>query len=179
MGRLGVLRGMPSDSDAFWEVFAGVSIEDMERGVKHALKTRAWYPAPVELMQDIEVSRPRQTWVPPKPVDTDVARVVSIPNPFGGKGITVTVYRDWNYYCEKCSDGGFTSMWCHAGKGVPPPKDWMDVMRCGRGDHEDFYPHEWMQRCSCWDSNPALIKKRESLAAQAASRGQKTRGDAA
>jgi hypothetical protein len=77
-----------------------------------------------------------------------------------GAGTIVSVSREWKYYDERCSDTGWASWWCG------PPEDkrrapWMELARCDRrGDHG---PHEWVSRCACYASNPALVRRRDAV----------------
>jgi hypothetical protein len=92
--------------------------------------------------------------------------VVTIPNPFGGKGITVTVYRVWAWYCDECTDTGWSAAWCGSVETRRQP--WLPIVPCGRRREHD--PHDWACPCNCWHTNPALVNKR-------ARQAQDARGD--
>ncbi len=166
---LSVLRGKPDDMDPFWEVFQHADAESFRRGCRHALKTRTFFPVPAELFADCEMTAPRLAWeTAPAPPSSDAIRTEHLANPFGGKGITITVQRDWKYYCEDCSDSGQRALWC--GESGPTRKPWHGGAFCGRT--HDHAGHEWVNRCACWAGNPSLIRSRERLAQAASSRTQ-------
>lgn len=66
--------------------------------------------------------------------------------------------QEWRDYCDRCRDTGWWSLQCPA-------------VSCGRDF--DHAPHEFVQRCACWDSNPALLRTRQRQAQQAAHRTAK------
>ena len=173
MGRMGALKGFPSGSDAYWEVFAAMSLAELERGVLKAIKTRAWFPAPSELLHDVEITKPAVTWEHPYRVDDTAAmRYVTITSQFGD--LNLKVYRDWKYDCTRCTDSGWASWWC--GKDTKSRGEWMEPSTCGR--REEHGPHEWVSKCACWGSNPTLIRRRDVAAQAAATRTAKnTRGE--
>ena len=85
-----------------------------------------------------------------------LAEPFAITVPGAGKIIPVT--REWKYYCERCSDSGWASWWCGP-EDHRERRPWWSVARCERrGEHA---PHEWVGKCACFDSNPALVKRRE------------------
>lgn len=175
LSRLVGLRGMPGDSSGHWDVLQHVSLGDLARGVALALKNRSWYPTPAELLTDVEMARPRDTWRSDRgqgewrPAFTMTVQ--------GGllKGLTLTIPagREWKQECEDCSDTGWLPLWC--GEPGPTRKPWMPLEQCQR-DHEHI-PHEWVGQCPCWATNTKLIRKREAQAQNA--RGTVKRGDAA
>lgn len=171
LGRMVGLRNMPDHSAAYWEALSGFSEDFVAAGIAKAIRTRTFFPAPAELVQDCEQAAPRETWkAEPQWARSGEARTVHIPNPFGGKGITVTVERDWTYFCTACQDSGWRSLWC--GIDGRTRKAWHDAATCGRD--EGHLEHEWVAQCACWNSNPALLKKRASMSQAAASRTRET-----
>jgi hypothetical protein len=169
LGRLAVLPGMPGESDAYWEALQDIPESVMTSAISHALKTRKWFPVPVELRQDADSVKPRTTYQPPHVRSAETVSVF-IPNPFEpGKGITLQVAKDSGYECNVCADTGWDSMWC----GVPTKQkhEWQDEMHCGRrGEHAS---HEWVRHCVCWSTNRVLIERRDAQATYAAQREQK------
>ena len=173
LARLVGLRGMPGDSSGHWEVLQHVSLGDLVRGVVHALKTRSWYPAPAELLADVEQARPRDTWRSERTTGP-WRQAFDIHNPFGGEPIHIPAGREWKQECEDCGDTGWQTYWCGA-PGVTR-KPWQPLDVCQR--IEEHLPHEWVGQCHCWETNPKLIRKRESMA-QHARGGKQERGSAA
>ena len=167
-----VLRNPPADVSAYVELLAAADVVELERGVTLALKNRTFFPVPSELFTDCELARPTRTWAPPitKPSEGETF-THHIPNPFGGKGITITVDRNWKYNCADCGDHGWLSMWC----GGLAPKEHQFSAACGR--RNDHTAHEWAQHCACWFSNPDVVARRERLAAAAVTRTAKQRAD--
>lgn len=157
MVRLMVLRFPPADVDEHFNALQDIPAEVFIAAVSHALKTRRDFPVPAELRADADAV------APPSPLDEDdPLRSVTIPAmaiEVPGVGVIASVTREWKYYCERCHDGGWASMWC--GELPKEPRiPWSQPGWCGRrGDHDG---HEWVQHCMCWDSNPDLIRKRAS-----------------
>jgi hypothetical protein len=169
MLKLQVLRSSPADMEPYWEVFQHGDVEGFLRGVEQARKTRTFFPVPAELMADCDTARPVRTWEPPRTRPTALETFTHyIPNPLpeGGKGITITVDRNWKYNCEDCGDSGWLPMWC----GGPAPKPWQFSASCGR--RNEHTAHDWVQPCACWSSNPDVVARRERLADAAAKRAK-------
>ncbi len=162
------LKYAPTNWGGHWAVFEGrVPLEVFRKGIQRALMTRTDFPSPAELLQDCDaVKHLAQPARQEEDRGTDLAepKVYEVPH---HKPISVT--REWKYYCERCSDGGWASWWC--GNTAPARSPWSAPSDCGkRADHS---PHEWVGKCACYDSNPALIRKRENqgkFAAQGKSR---------
>ena len=155
--RLMVLRNPPTDIGPYVELLSAASADELARGVTHALKNRTFFPVPAELFADCEQVRPRDTWRSSihQPEDGDTF-THHIPNPFGGKGITVTVHRNWKYDCADCGDSGWFEMWCGEGESALMHRP------CGR--RYEHAPHAWVQPCACWRSNPTVMARRQRLA---------------
>jgi hypothetical protein len=171
LGRLAVLPGMPGESDAYWETLKDIPDDVFVSAIGHALKTRKWFPVPVELRQDADAVKPRVMYQPFSPKARQAETVsVFIPNPFEpGKGITLSVAKDSGYECNVCSDTGWDSVWCG-----PKTKQTLadqEFIHCGR--RHEHGSHEWVRKCQCWDTNRVLIERREAQAQYAAQREQK------
>ena len=152
------LRFVPSDLSGHFQAMTDkqVPVAVFRAGVLRALTTRTDFPAPAELLQDCDqvkhLAQPARQ-EEDRGTDLDEPTVYEVPN---HKPIRVT--REWKYYCELCSDGGWASRWC--GNTAPARSPWAKPRDCGKlTDHE---PHEWVGKCVCYDSNPALIRKREN-----------------
>ena len=168
MQRMAGLRFYPASLTGHWEVVKDrMSASILHAAVTRALTTRTDFPAPVELLQDADavkhLSQPTAE-VEDRGTDLLEPKTYEVPN---HKPIRVT--REWKYYCERCSDGGWASWWC--GATTPARSPWSEEMDCNR--RADHLPHEFVTKCACYDSNPALIRKREAqgkFAAQEKSR---------
>jgi hypothetical protein len=95
-----------------------------------------------------------------------LVKPVTIEAPHLTKPLTIT--REWTYYCERCSDTGWASFWCGD---MTHKKPWQGIGKCQRS--EEHSAHEYVAHCACWDSNPAVLKKRERNSQQAATRTSK------
>lgn len=157
LARLTLLRNAPESVEEYWAILAPVPEKVLAAGVAYALRTRAFFPAPVELLTDCDTARPRTydeaLELPPGDAFTAVIR-----NPATGEAHSIEVYREWKYYCDDCSDTGRRSLWCgradDAGR-----KPWHDVSPCGR--RNEHGSHELVEPCACWHTNPALVRRRE------------------
>ena len=157
MNRLVGLKFMPADLTTHWEALSDLPDAVLEAAVTRAQKTRADFPTPVELRQDADQVKAHAFIVEPAE-----DRVVALAQPFTitvpEVGTVVSVTREWRYYADRCSDTGWASWWCGTVEDRRAP--WMPISSCGRrGDHD---AHEWVGQCACWESNPALVRKREA-----------------
>jgi len=154
MSRLVGLRFIPADLVTHWEALKDLPDAVLERAVTLAGKTRVHYPTPYELRQDADSGRGAA-----EPVEED--RGVALDVPFNihvpETQTTLSVSRTWTYYCDGCSDTGWLSMWC--GEDQPPPRPWHESTACSLACTHP--PHEWVRRCACHETNPALLRKRE------------------
>ena len=163
LGRMVVLRNMPMDSSEYWPVFAQIPEAIVMRGINHAIKSRTFFPTPAELLIDCDTARARTPEPEPDRPHGD-GFTATIRNPFGGKNISVQVDREWKHYCDHCSDTGHRTRWCGAFTD-PNRKPWVDVGACAwKREHGT---HEWAERCVCWDTNPALLRRRDREATYA------------
>lgn len=157
MDRMAGLKFPPSSYQTHWEGLRNVPLEALRAGVTQAIITREDFPRPAELRRDCDAARPAPEDVP------ETGREVPLPAPvplgtLPDGTVLPAATRFWRYYCDRCSDGGWETVYC--GHGTPKP--WTTVSAdCGRdGDHG---PHEWARRCQCWDGNPKLVRQRERL----------------
>ena len=168
MARLGGLRFPPADLLTHWEALQDMPDGALEAAVTRSQKTRVDFPTPADLRQDADLAyRPAVDDVEDRAVELDEPVTFTVPQ----TGQTVTVTREHRYYCERCSDTGFASEWC--GEDAPQRKPWMEFGNCGRyGAHGN---HELVSQCACWESNQALVRKREAQRkyAEAPGRGQR------
>ncbi len=169
MGRLGLLRNPPAELETFWDLFQSVPAPELRAGISHAVRTRTFFPVPAELFEDCDTARPQRTWTDTERMPSGPQRTERIENPFGGAPLVVTVHREWAYYCQRCSDSGWVSQWC----GGPAPKPWQFTTTCARPRKHD--PHEWVERCACVPTNPAIQRRRDSLAQTATAKANKVR----
>ena len=66
--------------------------------------------------------------------------------------------RAWSAYCEACADSGMVSVWCGPMATLRWP--WLTERGdCGRW--KEHAAHEWVRKCTCWDTNPKLVQDRE------------------
>jgi hypothetical protein len=81
------------------------------------------------------------------------------------RGVTIT------HYCAICEDQGWDSVWC----GIPGPtkKPWQDLAGCERS--APHQAHEFVRICTCSQTNPAILKRKDAQAQYAASREPKGR----
>lgn len=160
LGRLVVLKGMPGDTEAYWDVLRDIPGDVFRLAVSHALKTRAWFPVPAELRHDADAAKPSRP-IAEHPtsyrVPLEGTRTAHIESPFGGPGITVQVTEDIHRHCTACEDSGLEPFWCGPTNTRWP---WMTRRHCGRrGEHGE---HDWVQPCPCAGSNPVILKRKES-----------------
>lgn len=155
MTRLMGLRFAPADLTTHWEALSDVPEAVLTAAVTRAQRTRADFPTPNELRADADIVAPSSRELEPvenRAVPLDQPFTITVP----GAGTVLSVTREWKYYHDACGDLGWVSWWC----GEESPTPWMRVARCERVI--EHAPHEWSAKCSCFDSNPALVRKRES-----------------
>lgn len=158
MDRLAGLRFRPADLTTHWEALHEIPDAVLEAAVTRAQRTRSEFPTPVELRQDADqVAHHAQPIAPPEDRSAPLAEPFTITVPEVGTIVSIT--REWNYYCDTCSDGGWDSVWCGDEK-APQRKPWHELRICDRRGKHD--PHEWVRRCVCYDTNPALVRKRDA-----------------
>lgn len=161
LGRMVVLKGMPGDSDVYWDALRDIPLDAIRAAVQHAVKTRAWFPTPAEVRHDCDAARPpRAVMVPPtsRLVPRDGTRTEIIRNPFGGAPITVQVTQEYVPHCDRCGDTGMVKFWC--GRVVSTRWPWLSVQRCQR--RNEHGEHDWAGPCACVDTNPVIVRRKEA-----------------
>ena len=152
MSRLIGLRFVPGDMTTHWEALHDLPEEVLATAVGLAGRTRVDFPTPYQLRQDADLGR--TATVAPEPdrtVPLDEPFTVTIPHTQS----TVRITREWTYCCDDCSDGGWRSLWC----GDPAQKKpWHLDRACDIP--RSHPPHEWVEPCACYATNPALLRKR-------------------
>lgn len=159
MGRLIVLKGWPDSVDEHFGALKDIPPDVFTAAVDHALKTRAWFPVPAEIRADADVVARVVVKLEPEPEWESSGNIEEhfIANPFGGKGITVKVDRDWKYYCDACNDTGMASKWCGEDNTRFP---WLPLVQCDRrGKH---FPHDWVAHCLCVEWNPTVKRRKDA-----------------
>lgn len=158
MARLADLRFPPVSLEGHWSGLAGVPEAIVEAAIIRALQTRSAFPSAAELREDMDQVAPLVRPLPPvedRGTDLVAPRVIgTLPT-----GAPITQTRVWRDYCEVCGDTGLRAWWC----GDTPSSrwPWLAVRRCGiRNCAKVGYAHEWVERCVCYDTNPALVRKR-------------------
>lgn len=178
MARLYGLRFAPGDTETHWEALQDVPLVVLKAAIGHAQRTRVEFPTPYELRQDADIVKAHVAVEEPLPSqETALAepKHFLLKNDLSEVARTVTVTREWTYYCDDCSDTGMRSYHCGTQAKVNgvDRQPWLVTRQCDRrGEHGG---HEWAGRCQCWDTNPALIRKRENQAKYAASAATKGR----
>lgn len=156
MTRLVGLKFAPADMRTHWEALHEIPRMVLRAAVSRAGRTREEFPSPVELRQDCDaVSHTIRLVDPDEDRGTDLPEPVELGTLPTGKKLTAE--RVWRYYHSECSDSGIESLWC--GAEGPQMKPWHTRQACERTKAHE--PHEWTRKCTCFDSNPALIKQRE------------------
>lgn len=166
LGRMAVLPGMPGDSDAYWEVLCDIPDDLFKSAIGHALRTRKWFPVPVELRDDVEAVKPRTYYTDRNVEPRPVSFTATITNPLDpSQSFTVNVVDHMPHECEACSDTGWVSFWCGP---VGPRMGTSERLDCERrGQH---VAHEYVRPCPCIGTNPVIQRKRDTQAQFAAQR---------
>lgn len=178
MDRLMGLRFPPSTLETHWEGLRGLPEAVLEAAVTRALHTRSEFPTPIELRTDADAVRHLVDPLPPAPdrgTDNPTPTHFLLKNDYAAVAATITVTRTWRYYCEVCGDEGVRSFWCGAGKRqawIPDADCDSDKCRQIRRGTQP-YGHEWVRRCECWESNPAVQRRLAEQAKYATSSGKK------
>lgn len=170
MGRLSGLRFRPADLETHWDALQDLPDDVLEAAVSRALKTRAEFPAPVELRQDADLVV-RQ--LRPATREDDAARKTPLAEPRvirwpDGRELK-TISHEWRYDCDVCSDAGWESAWCGDLKD-PHRQPWQEIYTCDR--RYKHAAHEVLRKCRCWETNQTLVRKREAARKYAESAGK-------
>ena len=167
MRRLLGLKFGPADMTTHWEALQDVPIDVLAEAVSRAQKTRSEFPSPAELRQDCDAVAHLVRHV------EDEDRGEDLPAPVGlgtlPDGTPIVARRLWRFYHEDCTDSGMESCWCGERGPYTPP--WLTSMACER--RKEHLPHEWVRKCTCWESNPALIASRERMQKYAAQKSDR------
>jgi hypothetical protein len=158
MSRLAGLKFPPAELDTHWEALNDVPEDLLMFAIGRAQRESDDFPAPKMLRMYADQAR-RSTSLP---VEAD--RSAPLDEPFDvtlPTGVTLPIKRLWKYYCETCSDSGWRSFACGAAIAAQYP--WMTPSKCGR-THQDAYSHEWVDRCACEMSNPAILRRKDMAA---------------
>ena len=167
MARLVGLKFVPGDMTTHWEALRDLPDEVLTAAVTVAGRTRVEFPTPHELRQDADMGRIRVlAEEEDRSVLLEMPYVVEVPYATA----PVRIQREWIYYCERCRDTGQESFWC----GVETHrKPWHRAALCGL--HRAHNAHEWVEHCPCYDSNPALIRKRAAVVQYAVAKTAKVK----
>jgi hypothetical protein len=167
MSRLIGLRFVPGDMTTHWEALRDLPEDVLANAVSLAGRTRVDFPTPYQLRQDADLGH--TVTVAPEPdraMTLDEPFTITLPHTQS----TVRITQEWTYYCEHCSDGGWRSLWC----GDPAQKKpWQKMGACDTP--QPHVPHEWVEHCVCYTSNPALLRKRAAQQRYAAQDTRKNR----
>lgn len=173
MDRLRGLRFVPASFDTHWEGLRDMPERVLDAAVGRAIRTRSDFPTPAELRVDADAVKHlvvAQEREPDRGTDLPEPKHFLLVNDASEVAKTITAHRIWRYYCEVCGDSGDRSFWCGASKRQPWVVDATcesDTCRKIRHGHTE-YGHEWVRRCECWASNPAVQRRIESQAKYAA-----------
>lgn len=160
IARMGVLKFPPENIDEHFKALADIPPAVLERGISHAIRTRAWFPTVAELRADCDASgmaaRAVQEPEPAKIVHLGDVVTHTIRNPFGGAPIAVRVDREYHHDCETCSDTGNAPRWCGTEPSARWP--WYPLLKCLR--RHEHSPHDWTESCVCVDINPTIRRRK-------------------
>lgn len=166
MTRLMGLKFAPADLTTHWEALSDIPEPVLAAAVSRAQRSRVDFPTPIELRQDADAVKHHA-----QPVAPEEDRGVALERPFTidvpEAGRVFSVSREWRYYCDTCSDAGWSSSWCGDRTMAKP---WHSSQHCGR--RMEHMPHEWAHKCVCYDTNPALVRKRQAAATYAEKPGK-------
>jgi hypothetical protein len=175
MARLAGLKFVPVDLTTHWEALHDMPDVVLEAAIARSQRTRVEFPTPAEIRVDADIVARHVTPVGP---DEDRGADLDSPVTIGHlpNGAPIVQTRTWKYYCDICEDGGMRSWWC----GAEPSKryPWLSLRHCHNPKcRMTNYAHDWSERCSCWDTNPKLVKEREKAKkyAEQAAADKKTR----
>ena len=165
MRRLVGLKFQPASLDTHWEALHDMPEALLVAAVAKAQRESDEFPSPSMLKMFADQLRADVIALPQvedRGVDLPEPLSAALPN---GKAIPFT--REWVYYCEECSDTGWKTWWCGPELGRKP---WTSRSACQR--HNEHGSHEWVGRCACAGSNPAVQRKRESEVQMASKRAE-------
>jgi len=160
MKRLIGLRFFPADLTTHWEVLRDCPHDLLVRAVTKAQTACTDFPTPQELLH---LARSGEVVTPEADRSRSVMPFV-ITHP--SLPVRIPVTREWEYYCDECHDAGRRSYWC--GPDSPARRPWIEQRHCERADaswkaHNGMCGHEWVQRCECADTNPAVLRRQRAV----------------
>lgn len=160
LSRLASLPNAPADTDGHWDALQDLPPQLFEAAISHALRTRAWFPVPVDLRRDCDAVSRRAVPSAVAPtshlVPVDGQQIVTIRNPFGGADITLAIDRAYRADCDDCDDSGQVVFWCGAEKSTRWP--WLYRRACERRD--PHAAHDWAGTCPCVATNATIQRRR-------------------
>lgn len=163
LSRLSVLKFPPESTDGHWDVLQHETPTDLYTGVTRSLATRAWFPVPRELTDDVIEARIAQ--MEAAPPDDTMSTPLPEPHTFHlPDGTPIYVTHERPYTCLVCSDSGWSEFWC--GEAGPTMKPWDEYRHCGRsGVHVG---HRFAVECPCAGTNKVILarKAREAIRRQ-------------
>ncbi|HWO88897.1 MAG TPA: hypothetical protein VNL98_07080 [Gemmatimonadales bacterium] len=153
--RLMGLKFPPVDLATHWEGLRDLPPASVQAAVSRAARECDEFPSPQMLRAFAAASEPRLG------LDEDRSRPLAEPRAIvvPQAGVTLPVTREWTFYCDTCEDTGWASFHCGG------------TEACGRD--RAHAAHAYVQHCACWDSNPAVRRKRQRAAQQAHARTAK------
>ena len=171
MRRMNGLRFPPADLGTHWEGLSDLPIDVLTRAIERSIRTRSDFPTPAELRLDADASR-TASQTPVLDPDTRLATpvVVAIPASALSPARTITITSSHTYYCDICSDSGWSTHWC----GSESPRPWLDLSRCDRWN-PTHAPHDWSGPCPCAATNPTIRARQARAAVRFAEEPQRQR----
>jgi hypothetical protein len=169
MARLDGLKFRPSSLQTHWEALKDMPDVLLSAAIEKARDEYDEFPSPKMLKACADRVRAR---VLPLPAGED--RSTALPAPVTATlptGLVIPFTREWKYYCERCSDSGWVSWWCGDERANRQP--WIEPSRCQRVTEHGA--HEWVGLCACAESNPAVLRKKETQLRMATQRVEKGR----
>jgi hypothetical protein len=163
MRRLVGLKWPPATMETHYAVLGNLAVDVLAEGVTLAQREVDNFPSPNALLQFVYLVKNRVEPLPELDQEGPLTSPFAVPLP-GGR--VLPIKREWKYYCTDCQDSGWASMWC--GEPTAHKAPWMALSQCQRD--RDHLPHEFVVVCRCSASNPAIQKRKESQARQAAVR---------
>jgi hypothetical protein len=169
MQRMSGLKFPPETLDTHWEALHDMPDVLLAAAVAVAIREEGEFPAPKMLRAHADRIRSRVLPVGPEPNRAIEAepRAVTLPT-----GKVLSFQREWEYYCDYCSDLGWESFAC--GEAALARQPWLETRACGR--EEEHGSHDWSAPCACAATNPAVLRRREKTIQMAAQRS-KARGE--
>lgn len=154
MSRLTGLKFAPANLSTHFEALSDLTDTELDAAIGRAARECDEFPSPKMLRAFVDEHRARVEVPeedPGRASVLDESRTIALPD-----GTTLSVPREWRYYCEVCSDTGVKSFWCGDKPSARFP--WLSVMRCQR--RKEHLDHEWVESCPCAETNPDVQRKK-------------------